>query len=182
MVDNKFEALYEAAIAEAKKNRELNESPERWSIGDSVVVQSRALMAAGLSQYNNRPGVITEAKPRRNGPTRYTIVIETGADPSKYREIFAEESDLRSMEDAPKKIAHSDEEYEAITDRKGNLLHPGDRVRIKLYPRGTLEGTVTVNPRVRVVRSDGSTTRALSVKDEVDGTLYELKSKGALKL
>lgn len=177
-MSTKFEQLYEAAIAEAQRNREANKSPGRWSVGDSVLLHSSALARLGMGQYNNRPGVITGVETRRNGSLRYTVVIETG-DASKYREMFAEESELRSKS-VPAKTAS--DEYAVITDRKGVQLHPGDRVRIRLYPKGSLEGTVVVSPRTQVVMSDGSTRRALSVRDEVDGTLYELNSKGALKL
>jgi hypothetical protein len=166
---------YEAAIAEAKRNRRVI-AGQKWSVGDVVFVKSRSLAAAGLSDYNNRPGVITEASARRDGSMRYTVIVEASG-PSKYREISAGDEDLHDLENAPR-----EEPFETIEDRKGNRLRPGDRVRIRLYPKGTLEGIVVVNPTKRVVLRSGGTKQALSVKDEVDGTLYELNSKGALKI
>jgi protein involved in polysaccharide export with SLBB domain len=71
--------------------------------------------------------------------------------------------------------------YAPQQDRKGRDLHPGDRVRVKAYPRGTLEGIIVVSPRARVVLLDGSTAPALVV--DVEGTLFSLPSpKGVLKL
>jgi hypothetical protein len=177
---NKFEQLYEAAIAEAKRNREANKAPGSWNVGDPVVLQSRVLASLGLGEYNNRPGVITEVT-SRSGRVKYTVIVEERpGSPVKYKEMSLEEHEFKRPSESSK--ASSSNDYATITDRKGVQLHPGDRVRIKRYPRGTVEGVVVVSPRTLVVLPDGSTKRALSVKDEVDGTIYELKSKGALKL
>lgn len=70
--------------------------------------------------------------------------------------------------------------YAPTTDRKGCELHPGDRVRFKLYPRGTAEGVVVVSKRSLVVMPAG-TLPALSIQTD-DGTLYGLIERGTLKL
>jgi hypothetical protein len=70
--------------------------------------------------------------------------------------------------------------YAPATDRKGQSLVPGDKVRIKLYPRGTAEGVVVVSSRAQQRLADGSYLPALVV--DVGGTTYPLLSKGALKL
>lgn len=71
--------------------------------------------------------------------------------------------------------------YAPSQDRKGRDLHPGDRVRFKLYPRGTGEGVVVISPRVREVLPDGSTAPGLVI--DSDGTLYGMPPpKGVLKL
>lgn len=67
------------------------------------------------------------------------------------------------------------------TDRRGQDLHPGDRVRFKLYPRGTAEGVIVVSPRARVVMPDRSTRPALAIQTD-DGTIYNLSSGGTTKL
>jgi hypothetical protein len=72
--------------------------------------------------------------------------------------------------------------YAPMKDRKGRDLHPGDRVRVKTYPRGTVEGVLTISKRVLEVMPDGSTLPALALQTE-DGTIYgSLSSKGCLKL
>lgn len=71
--------------------------------------------------------------------------------------------------------------YAPSEDRKGRDLHPGDRVRIKLYPRGTAEGVVAISPRVQERLPDGSYLPALVV--DVDGTLFGMPPpKGVLRL
>lgn len=65
-------------------------------------------------------------------------------------------------------------------DSKGRPLEPGDRVRFKLYPRGTAEGTVTISPRAQAMTQDGQWLPALVV--ECNGTTYSLNSKGCTKL
>ena len=71
--------------------------------------------------------------------------------------------------------------YAPAEDRKGHPLQPGDKVRIKLYPKGTAEGVVAVSKHSRQVMPDGSTLPALVV--EVDGRPYGMpSSKGVLKL
>lgn len=70
--------------------------------------------------------------------------------------------------------------YAPIEDRKGRPLHPGDKVRFKLYPRGTAEGVVVISPRELQVMPDGSMLPALAI--ESDGVLYALYSGGVLKL
>lgn len=64
-------------------------------------------------------------------------------------------------------------DYEHTTDCKGNVLHPGDKVSARAYPRGTIRGTVAVSERARVVQPDGTTVPALVVKTD-DGTTYSL--------
>lgn len=71
--------------------------------------------------------------------------------------------------------------YAPQEDRKGRPLQPGDRVRIKTYPRGSAEGIVAISSRARVVLAGGATAPALVV--DVDGTLYGMPSpKGVLKI
>lgn len=70
--------------------------------------------------------------------------------------------------------------YAPETDRRGRDLRPGDRVRFKLYPRGTAEGVVVVSQRARLVMPDGSTLPALAI--ESDGTVYDLSSRGTTRL
>lgn len=70
--------------------------------------------------------------------------------------------------------------YAPEQDRRGRDLHPGDRVRFKLYPRGTAEGVVVVSARVRLVLSDGRTAPALAI--ESDGVVYALSNGGVTKL
>jgi len=71
--------------------------------------------------------------------------------------------------------------YAPTEDRKGRAIHPGDRVRIKTYPKGTAEGIVVISSRRMTVGLDGSVLPALSV--DVEGTLYTpMSSKGILKL
>jgi len=73
------------------------------------------------------------------------------------------------------------EPYGPSEDRKGVSLHPGDRVRFKLYPRGTAEGIVVVSRRVRQVMPDGSTLPALAI--DWDGEPYGMPPpKGVLKI
>jgi len=67
------------------------------------------------------------------------------------------------------------------TDRRGRDLQPGDRVRFKLYPRGTAEGRIVVSPRVRVVMPDGSTLPALAIEMD-DRAIYGLSSRGTTKI
>lgn len=72
-------------------------------------------------------------------------------------------------------------DYAPSKDRKGSDLHPGDRVRIKLYPRGIAEGIVAVSKRAVEVLPDGSTLPALVI--DADGRTYSMpSSKGVLKL
>lgn len=66
------------------------------------------------------------------------------------------------------------------TDRKGRDLKPGDRVRIKTYPRGTAEGVVAISARGQQRLPDGTWAPALVV--DVGGTTYPLISKGTIKL
>jgi hypothetical protein len=71
--------------------------------------------------------------------------------------------------------------YAPTEDRKGRDLHPGDRVRFKLYPRGTAEGVVRVSERTLVVLPDGSSAPALSI--DVDGRAFGMPPpKGVLKI
>lgn len=65
-------------------------------------------------------------------------------------------------------------------DRKGHTIRPGDRVRIKLHPRGTAEGVVVVSPRGQVVMPDGTTLPALVV--DVDGRTYGMPSPSGVVL
>ena len=69
-------------------------------------------------------------------------------------------------------------------DRKGQALHPGDRVSFKLYPRGTAKGIVVISERAQAMVGDGSFAPALSIqRDGVVGTLYSMPSpRGVLKL
>jgi hypothetical protein len=72
-------------------------------------------------------------------------------------------------------------EYAPTQDRKGRALHPGDRVRIKLYPRGTAEGILEISSRARVMLPDGSTAPDLVVNS--NGIMYGCPPpKGILKL
>lgn len=71
--------------------------------------------------------------------------------------------------------------YALTKDRKGVTLHPGDRVRVKTYPRGTAEGIVVVSLRAMEVLPDGTSAPALSMQT-AEGTLYPLYEKGTLKL
>ena len=71
--------------------------------------------------------------------------------------------------------------YAPATDRKGNVLIPGDRVRFKTYPKGKAEGIVTISPRTYVVQPDGSVAPALIIVTD-DGVDYPLLSSGVLKL
>jgi hypothetical protein len=71
--------------------------------------------------------------------------------------------------------------YAPVKDRKGREVHPGDRVRFKIYPRGTAEGVVTISPRTMEVMPDGSTLPALAI--ELEGRLSGMpSSKGLLKI
>lgn len=71
--------------------------------------------------------------------------------------------------------------YAPSEDRKGRDLHPGDRVRLKLHPRGTAEGVVVISPRVQQRLPDGSYLPALAV--DVNGRLFGIpSSKSVLKL
>ena len=71
--------------------------------------------------------------------------------------------------------------YAPAKDRKGHDLHPGDRVRFKLYPRGTAEGVVVISQRTLEVLPGGSTAPALAI--ESDGRAYGMPPpKGVLKL
>lgn len=63
-------------------------------------------------------------------------------------------------------------------DRKGRQLHPGDRVRVKTYPKGTVEGVLVVSDRTLVVVK-GKTYPALVVKAD-NGTLYSNYSEKAI--
>lgn len=65
--------------------------------------------------------------------------------------------------------------YASAVDRKGNVLNPGDRVRINTYPRGTAEGIVVVSPTAY----EGDLP-ALAV--DVDGRLYSMSAKSTLRL
>jgi hypothetical protein len=70
--------------------------------------------------------------------------------------------------------------YDIVLDRKGRVIGPGDRVRIRLYPRGTAEGTVAVSSKTKVV-SGGILLSALVV--EANGAFYSMPgSKHILKL
>lgn len=72
--------------------------------------------------------------------------------------------------------------YAPSKDRKGHDLHPGDRVRFKLYPRGTAEGVVTVSKRTLEVLPDGSSAPALAIESE-EGTVYGMPPpKGVLRI
>ena len=75
---------------------------------------------------------------------------------------------------------HTSSAYAPATDRRGRLLQPGDRVRFKTYPRGTAEGIVAISPRKQERLPDGTWLPALVI--DVDGTTYELISKGCTKL
>lgn len=57
-------------------------------------------------------------------------------------------------------------QYAPATDRKGCELHPGDRVRFKLYPRGSAEGVVVISAHALVVLPDRSTAPALAIESE----------------
>jgi hypothetical protein len=71
--------------------------------------------------------------------------------------------------------------YAPAKDRKGQDLHPGDKVRFKLYPRGTAEGVVTVSKRTLEVLPDGKTAPALAIESE--GKAFGMPPpKGVLKL
>lgn len=63
--------------------------------------------------------------------------------------------------------------YEHTTDCKGNVLHPGDKVSARRYPKGTIRGTVAVSERVQVVQPDGTTVPALVIVTD-DGVSYSL--------
>ncbi len=77
----------------------------------------------------------------------------------------------------------TESEYEVAFDRKGALLQPGDHVSIKLYPRGSTKGTVTISKSVKCVTPDNRMVPALTVTDDEDGTVYNLPgSKSVLKL
>lgn len=72
--------------------------------------------------------------------------------------------------------------YAPMNDRKGDPIRPGDRVRAKTYPRGTVEGAIMISPREREVMRDGSTRPSLVMIAD-DGTIYgSLSSNGVLKL
>jgi hypothetical protein len=71
--------------------------------------------------------------------------------------------------------------YAPAQDRKGHDLKPGDKVRIKTYPRGTAEGVVVISPRAQERLPDGSWAPALAV--DCDGTTYGMPPpKGVLKI
>jgi len=71
--------------------------------------------------------------------------------------------------------------YAPTKDRNGRDIRPGDRVRFKLYPRGTAEGVVVVSKRTLEVMPDGSSAPALAI--DSDGTLFGMPpSKGVLKI
>lgn len=71
--------------------------------------------------------------------------------------------------------------YAPAQDRKGHDLRPGDRVRFKLYPRGTAEGVVVISPRTLEVLPGGKTAPALAI--EADGKTYGMPPpKGVLKI
>lgn len=71
------------------------------------------------------------------------------------------------------------------TDRKGNTLAPGDRVRLysqgrKGYP-GSKQGTIELSRRAMAIGRDGKTYRALVVRTS-DGTTYDIVSRFVEKL
>jgi len=66
-------------------------------------------------------------------------------------------------------------------DGRGRDLRPGDRVRFKLYPRGTAEGSVVVSHRSLVVMPGGLTLPALAIETD-DGRIYALHSRGVTKI
>lgn len=71
--------------------------------------------------------------------------------------------------------------YEKACDVKGEQIHPGDRVSIKLHPRGTVRGVVAVSDRAFVVEGDQQVPALVVVDDE--GNRYGLPSpKGVRKL
>jgi len=62
----------------------------------------------------------------------------------------------------------------ANTDRKGNPLSIGDYVSQPTYPRGKMRGWIVYSKRALCGECMG---RAFAVKDEMDGTVYNLSGK-----
>jgi len=94
---------------------------------------------------------------------------------SNQAEQLALQALVRSQLGFPELVAYAPEE-----DRNGRSLRPGDRVRFKLYPRGTAEGVVVISKRTMQVLPNGEQAPALAI--ESDGTVYDLYGKGTLKL
>jgi hypothetical protein len=61
-------------------------------------------------------------------------------------------------------------QYAPSKDRNGHDLHPGDRVRFKIYPKGSAVGIVVISKRTLEVLPDGKTAPALAI--DSDGTIY----------
>lgn len=71
--------------------------------------------------------------------------------------------------------------YEHATDCKGQVIHPGDRVSIKRYPRGTVRGVVAISDRATSILNGVEAPALIVVSDE--GTRYNLPgSKSVRKL
>lgn len=71
--------------------------------------------------------------------------------------------------------------YAPSEDRKGRSLRPGDRVRLRIYPKGSIEGVVTVHPRLLERMPDRTYLPALAVQTE-DGLFRMPGPRGVLKL
>jgi len=70
--------------------------------------------------------------------------------------------------------------YEHATDCKGQVIHPGDRVSVKRYPRGTVRGVVAISDRATSI-VDGVEAPALVVVAD-DGTKYNLPGSKSVRL
>lgn len=94
---------------------------------------------------------------------------------------FAQHSDRYGDERANRQEEREEPKYAPEQDRLGRDLAPGDRVRFKVYPRGTNEGHIIISPRSMVVMPGGGTLPALAIEND-DGTVYALHSRGTTKL
>lgn len=72
--------------------------------------------------------------------------------------------------------------YAPAQDRKGHDLHPGDKVRFKMYPKGTAEGVVVISKHGLEVLPDRTTAPALAIEVEGGRTYGMPPPKGVLKI
>jgi hypothetical protein len=71
--------------------------------------------------------------------------------------------------------------YAPLNDASGRLIKPGDRVRIKTYPKGVEDGTIEISKRELEVMPDGSKVPALVVRSD-DGTFYGSLTSKSIRL
>jgi len=69
--------------------------------------------------------------------------------------------------------------YVPLADTEGRPIHPGDRVVLRLAPRGSVRGVVRLSSRPREMRDEGDYTWYLDLLT-YDGTLYELPDDAVL--